>query len=246
MAHMLMRGDGPSASQGGGGEAGLYDNRPANYTTEISDYAFDEAVPGNNTDQSFGTGGWSMIGGADITIESDATAPASPPEVLQWLYADGGTAGESVGNIYRSISTSISELYVAFSIWHDANFEWNTISNKLFYWEDGNIILQSRHNDTFLSVFIGALDVSYDPNGYDPVQSDFDGKWANIEYIIKRGNPGLLKIWLNGVLVMNRAVEVPAVSSFSELKIDSTWGGATANRTRDSFRRIDHILIAHP
>ena len=223
---------------------GFYANRPANYTKVVSDYAFGEVLPGNDADQPFGTGGWSMIGGSQITRVSDPTAPVSSPYALQWQF-DPGAGGTSVGNVYRVISMNTNELYVAFSIWHDPNFEWNTISNKLLYWEDGNIILQSRHNDSYLSLYIGAYDRVYDPNGYQPRQSDFDGKWVNIEYIIKRGNPGLLKVWMNGQLVSNHAVQVPTLSSWSEMSINSTWGGG-GTRLRTSYRRIDHVLVATP
>jgi len=223
---------------------GPYANRPANYTKIISDYAFSEALPGNDQDQPFGTGGWSMIGGSQITRVNDPTAPTSPPEALQWQF-DPGPGGTSVGNVYRVLDRSVSQIYVAFALWHDPNFEWNTISNKLFYWEDGNTILQSRHNDDFLSLYIGAYDRVFDPNAYHPVISDFNGRWVNIEYIIKRGNPGLLKVWMNGKLVADHAVQVPMISSWSEVSINSTWGGG-GTRTRTSFGRGDHILIATP
>lgn len=225
-------------------KTGPFANRPASYTKLISDYGFGEAVPGNDRDQSFGTGGWSMIGGAPISIVSDPSAPVSPPSTLQWRF-DPGPGGESVGNVYRALNLNVNEIYVAFSVWHDPNFEWNEVSNKLLYWEDGNTILQSRHNDSYLSLYIGAYDVVYDPNGYNPQKSDFNGKWVNIEYIVKRGNPGLLKVWMNGKLVSNYAVRVPTISSWSEVSINSTWGGG-GTRTRTSYRRIDHVLIATP
>jgi hypothetical protein len=53
---------------------------------------------------------------------------------------------------------------------------------------------------------------------------------------------------MNGVLVTSyTGINVPTGSGANqELKLDSTWGGQTGPTTRDSYRRIDHILIATP
>ena len=145
--------------------------------------------------------------------------------------------------------TNISEVYVSFSLWHDSNFEWNAISNKMLYWENGNLIVQSRHNTgDYLSFYNGSGGgQSYEPNqGPRPTMGDFNGKWVNVEVQIKRGTSGFFKIWLNGVLVSNHSVSLQSIQGESYLRLDSTWGGSTGPRTRDSHRRVGHILIATP
>jgi hypothetical protein len=226
--------------------SGPHANRPVNYTTVISDYAFND-VPPASADAPMGTEGWNVVfaSGGGLTRETDPTAPISPTNVLQWHYGPGHTAGTGVGNVYREVDPSITEFYVAFSVWHDSNYEWNSISNKLFYIEPGNIILQSRHNNEYLSVYIGQSDVNYAPTNPRPIPL---GQWVNIEYQVKRGPSGFIRVWMNGVLVTSyTGINVPAGDGQTqELKLDSTWGGQTGPTTRDSYRRIDHILIATP
>jgi len=226
--------------------SGPYANRPANYTTVISDYAFND-VPPAAADAPMGIDGWNVVfaSGGGLTRELDPTAPISPSNVLQWHYPPGHTAGTGVGNVYREVDPNITEFYVAFSVWHDANYEWNSISNKLFYIEPGNIILQSRHNNEYLSVYIGQYDVNYAPTNPRPIPL---GQWVNIEYQVRRGPNGFIRVWMNGVLVTSyTGINVPmGDGQRQELKLDSTWGGQTGPTTRDSYRRIDHILIATP
>ncbi len=246
-------GDASGADSGPGSDgavsSGPYANRPPSYTTVIADYPFDAATYPAGTAPyydvpDFDGSGWGIVGGVGLSRVLDPMAPVSPPNTMQWTYPPGA-GGTGVGRFYRTLDTSISEIYVAFSIWHDPSFEWNTISNKLFYWEDGNIILQSRHNDNYLSLYIGAYDAVYDANGYVPQESDFDGRWVNIEYIIERGDPGRLRVWMNGNLVSDHVVQVPEISGTSEINLNSTWGGG-GTRTRTSYRRVDHLLVATP
>lgn len=224
--------------------AGLYPHRPASYTRVLTDYAMNDA-PIRVDDGPLG-GGWGMYHGQGMTLVSDPTAPVSPPNVLQWNYGAGGSSGVGVGKLYFRPPATATAFYVAFSIWHDPNFEWNSISNKLFYLEPGNILVQARHNAAYLSIYIGAFDVVYDPNGYVPTTADFNGRWARIEIVVRRGTPGLIQVWLNGQLVSTYTGDVPNPGGFNEISLDSTWGGATGPRTRNSMRRIDHVLIATP
>jgi hypothetical protein len=222
----------------------LYANRPTNFTNVESNFDFAEVPKSGMNEQPY-AGGWSQIYGGNLARVEDTSAPASAPYALQWTFPPG-PGGGGVGNLFRILPAGKSEVYVAFSIWHDPNFEWNTVSNKLLYWESGNIILQSRHNGTYLSFYIGANDQVFDPNQQRvPVRADFDGRWANLEVLIRRGNPGRLRVWLNGTLVIDHAANVPTTAGITELKLDSTWGGG-GTRTRTSYRRIDHILVATP
>jgi hypothetical protein len=221
--------------------AGLYPHRPANHTHVVSSYGFEDPPP-----LAVGTamgGGWSVNNYRDMSRVIDSTAPVSPPSVLQWAYRKGDPSGTTVGIAYHPYPASTRELFVGFSVWHDPNFEWNPISNKLFYIEPGNIILETRENEDYLSVYVGASGTMY--KATNPVTVPL-GKWVNIEMLVRRGDPGLIRVWMNGTLVMDRMVPVPPPGKFGELKLDSTWGGATGPRTRDSFRRVDHILVTTP
>jgi hypothetical protein len=228
---------------------GPYPNRPATYGRVLSDYAFDLAsYPAGSAQYQdapdIGDGsGWGSVGGALLTRALDPTAPRSPSNTLQWTFGPG-PGGTGVGMLYRTIPADVQELYVAFSLWHDPNFEWNTISNKLLYWSTisaQKIILESRFNENYWSFYIEAQDKIVDATINKNV--DPTGRWVNVEVQMKRGTAGFLKVWINGQPVSNYSGSLPLVSGATDFNINSTWGGG-GTRTRTSYRRIDHILIA--
>jgi hypothetical protein len=242
MSLILMRRGGAVSGGGGGGFGTWAANRPSGYTTTISDYAFSDAPTATDAEVSLG-GGWSQIYGSTLTQFNQSEAPVSPNLGLQWNYPSSGTGGTSVGNVFYPLF-GVSELYVAMAIWHDANFEINPTSTKLFYWEGGNILNELNLFSNLLVWYIGALDDVYTCNIATPTEADFLGKWAQIEHQIVRGASGSLRTWLNGTLVSEHTgINVP--SSSNEVKIDSTWGGG-GTHTRACQRRIDHVLLASP
>lgn len=220
---------------------GLYVNRPANYTTVLSDYAFNDSYPnGTATDQPVG-GGWNLIywlngGISTVTKVSDPTGPISPSNVLQWKYYAGGPAG-GVGDLYHSLP-NVNRIYVAFALKHDANFEFNGVSNKLFYLEPGNFILQSRHDNDWYSLYKGGT--AYTPSINTPITK---GTWEMVE-ILADGVAGNVKVWINGQLRTNQNISF--TQAWNQMKLDSTWGGFSVPRTRDSYRWVDHIFVATP
>lgn len=241
---ILTSGTSPPPSGGGS-----YPNRPSTYSTVVSDYDFSENPPTTSADQPVGTKGWWMIGGGTSVVRrlSDASAPVSGPNVWEQTFAPGAGGENAAGIIYRNgTQVSGSKLYVSLWVWYSPGFEWNTTSQKLLYWEDGNILLQQDHNGVPLSMYIGAYDKVYDPNVCSiPPLSAFEGKWHQVEWQVERGSPGLLRVWLDGKLCSDYRVNVPTISRSAEFNLNSTWGGG-GTRTRTSYRRVDHIFLARP
>src|SRR3989344_4012615 len=215
-------------------------NRPASYTTTVTDYAFSDSVPAT-TQGSIG-GGWGISWNAAgrTSIVTDDTAPVSPSNVLQWKYNSGGSSGSGVGDLSHSLS-SVNQIYIAFAVKHDANFEFNSISNKLLYLEPGNLILQSKHFQDWYSFYNGAAGGTV---GQPTVNTSITvGQWELVEILVDAGTDNV-KVWINGQLRSN--LSTPMAGGWNQVKLDSTWGGSTGPRTRDSYRWIDHVLIAIP
>ena len=234
--------------------AGLYPNRPASYTRVVSDYAFSAATyPGTSSASCELPGGfeagWGLVlcNSSAMRRVSDPAAPQSAPYVMEQSYPAGAGSGGNVAGFlfFNGPGVQGSELYVSLWVWYSPGFPWNTISQKLLYWESGNILLQQKHNDDFLSMYIGAQDRVYDPNRCTPTRADFEGKWAHIEWQVKRGTNGLLRVWLNGTLCSDYAVAVPTGSG-NEFNLNSTWGGSTGPIPTTGTRRVDHVLLATP
>src|SRR3989344_2090391 len=215
-------------------------NRPASYTTTVTDYAFNDSVPA--TAQGSIGGGWSISWNAAgrTSIVADATAPVSPSNVLQWKYDAGGSSGSGVGDLSHSLP-SVSQVYVAFAVKHGTNFEFNSISNKLLYLEPGNLILQTKAFQNWYSFYNGAAGGTVgNPTVNTPITV---GQWEFVEILVDAGTDNV-KVWINGQLRSN--LSTPMAGGWNQVKLDSTWGGSTGPRTRDSYRLIDHGLIAIP
>lgn len=239
-------------------------NRPAGYTTVVTDYAFSAALPTSPSDVSIGDGsGWSLSSAGSLARVSDATAPRSAPYVAQWTYPPGHTAGTSVGKFYRSVG-SATAFYVSLAVKHSATFDFNSVSNKFvtFFNSDGGTdLLETSHfgNPWTWQFERPGGTTLYGPTtafGNALTESGLRNTWWNIEiqYIGGVGS-GIVRVWAGrsdgsdgpvGQLVMEHTginVYLPA----PEFQLDSTWGGGPPETPSvTSYRWIDHFYMSHP
>ncbi len=219
---------------------GRYPNRPSNYTRVLSDYGFDDAVPAGREKPVGGGWGSSWNDGGLLRRGTAADAPVSPSQVLEWAFTRTGTrSGQGVGNLARSLPT-VNQIYVSFWMKHDSQFEFHPISNKLLYLEPGNLILQTRMWDSnWFTINNGGSGQELRATGYTlPL-----GRWVQVEYLVDAVN-NRIRLWADGRLVVDATTSLSG--NFRELKLDSTWGGSGGTKSRDSYRWIDHILVATP
>lgn len=238
---------------GGTTGPGWLANKPSTYTNVLTDYAFDATIPTASSDQPMGDGsGWNTYYPTTARTTSrvaDTSGGVSPTNVVETLYETGDATGVGKVKFYLFADSAITEFYVALRIKWDSNYEWQPISNKLFFLEPGNIILQSRHLSNavqrYLSVFIGDTSTDHLPDNNVTITL---GDWHTIEYIVKRSTTaGELHVWLDGVKTMTKtSVNVPTTAVQQTLDINDTWGGSGSARTRSSWRWIDHVYIATP
>ena len=247
-------------------------NRPAGYANVQSDYGFSGTIPASYGDASFGDGsGWySVFNAANKTYRAvDASGSISSGYVLESEYTAGQgtpTSSAGFGKIFLRPGSAKSAWYISFSIWHDPNFEFNAVSNKMLaIWPRGygSQILESRHfSDDFLAwQFEDVAGVPYYPAntafGESFTNSFFRGNWVNVEVEYKPGvTDGEIRVWAGrndgtdgskGQLVSEyTGIYVPEINSANEISLDTTWGGGNGPTTRTSYRRIDHVYIAHP
>lgn len=218
-------------------------NLPSGWRT-ISDFGFDQPI-GTGQDSPAGSGwlvSWNSAG--TTTRASDPTAPVSPQFVAQSLYPVGRRSGDGVGNIGRPIP-STRKVYVAVWTKHEANFEFNPNDNKFLIFEPGHILVQSRRWETnyLLTEFAGQQQefrANVVPNWQMPM-----GRYVRYEVLIDL-DAHVLRIWADGVLVTDVTHERIRGSNINEVKLDTTWGGASANGSRNSYRWTDHIVVAVP
>ncbi len=243
---------------------GLYPNRPADYTTVVSDYAFDGPLPANGASGAMPDGsGWLVINTSHyMTTVNDPTERIDGGNALDWMYdvhADNGLS-TSYGHVNYPVPSGVTDWYVAFSIWHSANAQLNPVSNKLFEWlgQDpqgfgADFMIQTAGQDGFWEFNAQRVNPTavknsqrFLPNlsaGPSP-----KGQWVTVEILVHFGTTANFDCWLNGVHTHHytglRDIYIP--SAGSEFTLNTTWGGAGGAITQAWHRRVGHILIAHP
>jgi hypothetical protein len=235
-------------------QSGFYPNRPSNYTTVLAEFDGSATVPPNpGTDRPIaGTSWWTIYdnapdGTSDWTKVSDPTAPQSGPDVWRLRFYPGTwDIGHGFGNLYTNLPATNRELYLSLQIKWDSQFEWNT-STKLLWFDAGAILFPVLESNNWLNADMLGLTTPmwYNPQFNSPVTL---GVWHHIELVLKRGNPGTIQIWMDGVLRTNyTSANVPEPNnSWAHFLLTGHLGGGGMTKLRDSYYWIDHILIAAP
>lgn len=193
------------------------------------------------------------------SIESDATAPKSPPSVLRHTYPagfSGGTAGTSLG----TGGLSAAKLYVCFNVYWSPNWQNHpTGENKIAFAviED----FGGGGEPTFLTMRTDegrSVKVVNQGSGVARLFSNGGGvslgKWHQVEvYLVSNSDASLsdgqMYLWVDGVLVES-ATDVKFWSDpssqgkFNTFKFEPTWGGLGGTVSEDMYIQHDAVYIA--
>ncbi len=226
----------------------------------ISELDMSQAVPGGTGERYLaGLGNtWSVIyddwgSGSHWEQTTDATAPGSPASVWRLNMPagsyGGGVPGSGSGTDFGAIGRplpDLHEVYISEWIKWDPTFEFHPISTKHMRLDQTGhtqaFLLQASHNSEFLRASDEEIGQAYDPTiSTMPTL----GIWHQLEVLLVAGDPGTVKIWLDGVLRTDHS-DAPLTGPFSTLQIDGYFGGGGMVKTVDSYYEIDHIFIAAP
>jgi uncharacterized protein YjdB len=252
-------GDGGS---GGGSDWGgaMTPNEPAGFT-KVSDQPFD-ALTGDS---------WTIVSAPNASIISDASAPASAPNVFRCTFPGGlaGGGGDQC-RLSRGIryQGSYQEIYISYWIKLSSNWQGHSSGvNKTTYIQAGapnaeptfdahgsgsNPLRPQITSNASSQADCGVSGVlSLQPNvGSAEIRR---GEWVLIEVYLKLNTPGscdgAAKWWHNGRLVMDHPniSILPAGSSpwnWRKINHDPIWGG-TGDQVRQTMTMdIDHYYIS--
>ena len=227
-----------------------YANRPAGMTT-LSDYGFSDAINAVSGDSQLGSSGWQSTFNANGNVRrvSDPTAPVSPNFVMEAHWpsgVSGGGGGQPPGKVGRALPGGTNRLYVAFDVWFDPIFEFHSASNKFLFVEPGNILLEHKHFSEWLPI-IPAQAADFGPNIVPGYVLPLD-QWLHIElYLNGISGQRRVQMWVDGVLITDytgASVNSLITGGWTEMDFNGTWGGAGETKTRSSYRRIDHVVVA--
>jgi hypothetical protein len=70
------------------------------------------------------------------------------------------------------------------------------------------------------------------------------GVWHQVEIYQKQGNPGIVRVWVDGVLAIDRADVVTRNAPLDAVAISGIWGGVGDSKAQFDYMRFDHVHIS--
>ena len=224
---------------------GSWPNEPSSYHL-ISDEPFD----------ILNTPNWLLEFGT-ATIVPDATAPFSPPDVLEIIYPIGFAGGQAPGTMELSFPQPVHSVYAG--IWWKASRPWqgqNANVDKIEYIFSQNsgsifLCLYGPPNGPFeLRVFpqFTTSDLLWLTPNVTTVAVSI-GDWHRIEWLVSEGptqSPpsGTVQWWMDGKLIgsYNNVPLPPDLLAY--YKVAPVWGGVGDVKTELDFFEYDHVHVS--
>jgi hypothetical protein len=197
-------------------------------------------------------GGWANAAPQDsasgqVSIVQDATAPLSPPNVLQIFYPVGFAGGSAPATEYLTQSFSTQALYVGF--WWKASNPWQNHSsgvNKILFIQDdanSNYVLKMLGPPPYHTqvTFEGGSSGNYGENA-DTTTLTL-GQWHKLEMLVDRQG-GALKWWMDGKLKGSYVGLTYGGAVFNSTSFSPTWGGTGDTKAENDYYWIDHVHVS--
>lgn len=199
-----------------------------------------------------------------MTIAQDATAPLSPPNVLQFSYPVG-FVGSQAPDTYVTDWALPRPTRVFAGFWWKCNANWQDNSsnvNKIAFFQldnsSGGVILTSYGvypSGPYYLRFAAEMASEPRSGSYANFANNMStgqmtlGQWHRIEWQLEYGTPGtptgIVRWWLDGVLVGEYLdVTFPTTGNIEEFQLSPTWGGAPDTKTQQDYFWFDHVFLS--
>ena len=191
----------------------------------------------------------------NFSVQQDATAPISPPNVGQALYPQGFGAGS--GPIDTEVDISgLSEIYLEFPMKLSSNF-YGCGTNKIFFiWLAGQPAIYLKADGDGSGPLTFWISTQSSASSADPLAVGAvvtRNQWTNIEVYMKvnsgSNHDGIVKIWQDGVQTINLS-NVEFVSSgdshtWERVAWNPTWGGGCSGTVpANQYMWMDNVYIS--
>jgi hypothetical protein len=193
-----------------------------------------------------------------ITVEPIPTSiPASPiqeSKMLQIFYPQRHCGGGGHEAAYTFPSPR-NEVFVGYYV--QVNDTWQgheSAINKMIYVFNGTpngfsamwYEMYGARSDPLRLYLVSNLPTTQ--IGYGPTTEERfpRGQWHKVEIYQKQGtsNNGIVSVWVDGVLAMNRSDVVTGNAPVSAVRISGIWGGVGDSKLNPDYMRFDHIRIS--
>lgn len=212
---------------------------------------------------SLAEGSWWTMRAPGATIVSDATAPQSPSNVVQFNFAAGDVGG--VSPEFTELShTGYRILYICYWVKHSANWQghltginkhgyvWHNTTNPYFFYSSEGAGSDPLHLRIALqSVAVQPNADGWYPQNVDATKTFTRGSWDLVEMVIT-GNTanttnGSMDFYLNGTLVSRYTgirFHATAETRWDFTRIYPVWGGAGDMVARNMGLSFDQFYIS--
>jgi len=205
--------------------------------------------------------GWFVeLGGSNVSIVNDATAPVSGPKVLQLKFPAGFGGGVEPmvinWNETGHFPPNTGTLYLRMRVKLDPNWSDNGNDGTKFIWPRPTV--ENTAHFSSISRALGGMTVGFnfqasylggaDDDNEDPTPRSL-GVWHDVEWLLYQGstaaaNDGTVQVWVDGVLVVNETGKKFAKNGdalgWKYMSIAPVFGYGTRPVPHDQYIWIDH------
>ena len=200
--------------------------------------------------------GWFLDFGVSPQIITDATAPLSPPDVLQIVYPVGFVGGTAPTTLSHSLG-GVRQLYVG--LWWKPSNPWQgnpSSSNKIQY-------AFTNNNGSITMTMYGSPGGPYELRVYPQFSTSpltwlvpnvnhvpvTLGTWHRIEWLMAYNtttNPanGICRWWLDGQLIGDYYDVNYPPGPLTDYKLAPVWGGIGGTKTETDYYYFDHVHMS--
>jgi hypothetical protein len=155
-----------------------------------------------------------------------------------------GSNGHGSGSLGFAVYSGPNNFYLAWTIRFSSNFQWHMVSHKMMRAGlngTGLLGMYLHSGSGWVRLSAEGLGIGYEPQ----VNTELTrGVWHMIEIQAEGGNPGVLKVWVDGELRTNYTnLEVPSMTS-NEMALDAFMGGGGMTVIADMYYELDHMHVA--
>jgi hypothetical protein len=190
-----------------------------------------------------------------ITVENIAGSLLGESKALQIGYLPGHVGGGGTEARFEIPSAyQRNEIFVGYYV--QVNPQWQGHSsgiNKMIFLSDGGAGGFSAMWYEMFGAGSSPLDLyvvnqsGSGPGGFheNVNQVEFTrGVWHKVEIYQKQGSPGVVRVWVDDVLAVDRADVYTRAAPLDAVAISGIWGGVGDSKAQFDYMRFDHIRIS--
>ena len=189
-----------------------------------------------------------------ITIVPITDSPLGEGQALQIGFNQGHQGGGGTELEYDIPSLlQPREMFVGYYVQVSSNWQGHSSGiNKMVYLDDGGSSFSAMWYEMFgsgssqLGLYVVNQSGSGPAGMHENVQAvNFTrGVWHKVEIYQKQGSPGIIRVWVDGILAIDRSDVFTRDAAIGMVTISGIWGGIGDTKAHFDYMRFDHIRIS--